>query len=166
MTARRNTEITMYRIPIFVHMNDIRNIAIMIVGAFMTLLSPIKDFMLGMMILFGVNFIFGLLAARYSGENWSWKKAGMFFICCMVFFVTVAALFIVGHYMHVEDQAVVCVKYVCFAAIYMFGTNILRNCKSILPEASPWRKLIDLLYDVLTVKFAEKLKAIKKRQRQ
>lgn len=146
----------------FIRMNDIRNITVLIVGAFMSLLSPIRDFMLGMMILFGINFAFGLLAARYNGEKWSWKKAGMFFVCCMVFFVTVASLFIVGHYMHVEDQSIVCVKYVCFAAIYMFGTNILRNCKSILPEASPWWKLIDLLYNLLTIKFAEKWQTLKK----
>lgn len=143
-------------------MNDIRNITIMVIGAFMTLISPIRDFMLGMMILFGINFAFGLLSARCNGEDWSWKKAGMFFVCCMVFFVTVAALFIVGHYMHVEDQAVVCVKYICFAAIYMFGTNILRNCRSVLHEDSPWRKMIDLIYDVLTIRFAEKLKILKK----
>ncbi len=139
-------------------MNDIRNITVIIIGAFISLLSPIRDFMLGMMILFGINFCFGLLAARCNGEKWSWKKAGMFFVCCMVFFTTVASLFIVGHYMHVEDQSVMCVKYVCFAAIYMFGANILRNCRSILPENSPWRMLIDLLYNILTVKFAEKFK--------
>jgi hypothetical protein len=44
----------------------------------------------------------------------------------------------------------------------MFGTNILRNCRSVLHEDSPWRKMIDLIYDVLTIRFAEKLKILKK----
>ena len=108
-------------------MNEIRSVIIAVTGAFFALLSPIQDFMAGMLILFAVNFVFGLLAAIFNGEKWSWRKAGMCFIYCLIFFATAASMFIVGHFMHTEEQALVCVKYVCFAAIYLFGTNIVRN---------------------------------------
>lgn len=143
-------------------MNDIRNIIIMISGAFVTLLSPIHDFMFGMLILFAVNFVFGLLAALCNGEEWSWRKAGMCFVYCLIFFGTAAAMFIVGHFVHAEEQALACVKYVCLAAIYLFGTNILRNWRSLLKEGSTWHKFVTCLYYVLTVKFVEKFDMFKR----
>ena len=142
-------------------MNDFRSIIIAVTGAFFALLSPIQDFMAGMLILFAVNFVFGLLAAIFNGEKWSWRKAGMCFIYCLIFFATAASMFIVGHFMHTEEQALVCVKYVCFAAIYVFGTNILRNWRNLCTPGSPWYNLVSLLYYVLTVKFVERFKIFK-----
>lgn len=133
----------------------------MVSGAFLSLVSPIQDFMEGMLILFAVNFIFGLVAARCNDEEWSWRKVGMCFVYCLIFFGTVAAMFIVGHFMHAEEQALACVKYICFAAVYLFGTNILRNWKMLLKENSTWYKFVDLLYYILTVKFVEKFKIFK-----
>ena len=77
-------------------MNDFRSIIIAVTGAFFALLSPIQDFMAGMLILFVVNFVFGLLAAIFNGEEWSWRKAGMCFVYCLIFFATAASMFIVG----------------------------------------------------------------------
>lgn len=142
-------------------MNDIRSVIIAVTGAFFALLSPIQDFMAGMLILFVVNFVFGLLAAIFNGEEWSWRKAGMCFIYCLIFFATAASMFIVGHFMHTEEQALVCVKYVCFAAIYLFGTNIVRNWRSLCTPGSTWHKLTSLLYYILTVKFVEKFTIFK-----
>lgn len=142
-------------------MNDIRSIIIAITGAFVALLSPIQDFMFGMLVLFVVNFVFGWLAAIFNGEEWSWRKAGMCFVYCLIFFATAASMFIVGHFMHTEQQALACVKYVCFAAIYLFGTNIVRNWRHLCTEGSTWHKLTSLLYYVLTVKFVEKFDIFK-----
>ena len=137
-------------------MNDFRSIIIAVTGAFFALLSPIQDFMASMLILFAVNFVFGLLAAIFNGEKWSWRKAGMCFIYGLIFFATAASMFIVGHFMHTEEQALVCVKYVCFAAIYLFGTNIVRNWRSLCAPGSTWHKLTSLLDYILAVKFGEK----------
>ena len=139
-------------------MNDIRSFVFVIIGAFFALLNPIQDFMLAMLILFVVNFVFGLLAAIHAGEEWSWRKAGMCFVYCFIFFATAASMFIVGHYMHSEEQTLACVKYVCIAAIGVFGTNILRNWRSLCTPGSAWHKFLSLLYYVLTIKFVEKLK--------
>lgn len=145
-------------------MNDIKGLVLGMLWAFLTLLAPIKDFMLGMIILFGVNFLFGLVAARFNDEKWSWKKAGMFFVCCAIFFVTIASLFVVGHFLRTEEQAVTCVRYVCVAAMYLFTTNICRNWRNILIPGTPWYQLVDFIYYVLTFKFVDKIPLFKKYQ--
>lgn len=142
-------------------MNEIRSVIFAVIGAFFALLSPIQDFMLAMLILFVVNFIFGLLADIHEGEEWSWRKAGMCFVYCFIFFATAASMFIVGHFMHSEEQTLACVKYVCFAAIGVFGTNILRNWLILCTPGSTWHKLISILYYILTIKFVEKFKFFK-----
>lgn len=67
-------------------MNDIRGYLIGTIWTFQSLLVPIRDFMIAMMVLFGLNLVFGIVAAVFNGEEWSWKKFGMFFVCCAVFF--------------------------------------------------------------------------------
>lgn len=145
-------------------MNDIRSCLVGVMFTFLSLLSPIKDFMVAMMILFGLNLVFGIVAARFNGEEWSWKKFGMFFVCCAIFFVTVASLFIIGHYLHSDDEALFCVKWVCIAATYLFTTNILKNLRKMLVEDSPWYKLVDYGYYALTLGFVEKFPIYKKYQ--
>ena len=54
-----------------------------------------------------------------------------------------------------------CVKYVCFIAIGVFGTNILRNARSLCTPGSSWHKLVSVLYYILTIKFVENFKFFK-----
>ena len=136
----------------------------MVVGALFTLLSPIQNFMWAMVTLFGVNFLFGLVAAIVNKEGWSTKKALMFFAYCFIFFVTAASFFVIGHFMDEEDQAIAVVKILCYVAIYIFGTNICRNWLNILSKGTAWYKFVDLLYYVLSVKFIERFDIVKKWQ--
>lgn len=142
-------------------MIDTRSVLYAITGTFLALLSPIRDFMLAMLILFVVNFFFGLLADIKCGADWSWRKAGMCLVYCFIFFATAASMFIIGHFMHSEEQALACVKYVCFIAIGVFGTNILRNARSLCTPGSSWHKLVSVLYYILTIKFVENFKFFK-----
>lgn len=136
----------------------------MVVGAVFTLLAPIQNFMIAMALLFSVNFGFGLLAARANMEEWSWKKACWFIGLCFLFFGTVCFLFLIGILMDEKEQAITVVKGICFLAIYIFGTNILRNWRSMLAPGTAWYKYIDIMYYVLSVKFAEKFHFVKKLQ--
>lgn len=136
----------------------------MLIGAFFTLLAPIQNFMYAMLVLFGLNFIFGLMAAHVNKEPWSWKKALMFFVYCAIFLVTACSAFVIGHFMGEHEQAVTVVKILCFLAVYVFGTNIFRNLRNTVPKGSTWYKLFDLCYYVLSVQFIEKLPFIKKWQ--
>lgn len=136
----------------------------MLVGAIFTLLAPIHNFMYAMALLFAVNFCFGLVAAIVNKEGWSTKKALWFFAYCAIFFVTAASLFVIGHFMEEEGQAIAVVKILCYIAIYIFGTNICRNWLNILVPGTAWYKFVDLVYYVLTVKFIEKFGIVKKWQ--
>ena len=147
-------------------MEELRTYIVMVIGAVLSLLAPIQNFMYAMLLLFGVNFIFGVLAARAQGEDWETKKALKFIWYCVVFFVGACAVFIIGHLMGEKQQAVAVVKILCYVAIYIFGTNILRNWMNFVPEGSTWYKMADLLYYILSVKFTEKFDFIKKAKKE
>lgn len=142
-------------------MGEIKAYIVMVIGALFTLLSPIQNFMYGMVMLFGVNFAFGLIAAIVNKEGWSTKKALLFFAYCAIFFATAASFFIIGHFMEEESQAIAVVKILCYVAIYIFGTNICRNWLNILSPGTAWYKFVDLLYYVLSVKFIERFQVVK-----
>jgi hypothetical protein len=63
-----------------------------------------------------------------------------------------------------HEQAVAVVKILCYLAVYIFGTNIFRNLCNIVPNGTPWHKLFELCYYVLSVKFIERFDFIKKWQ--
>lgn len=52
------------------------------------------------------------------------KKACMFFVFCGGLFFTFASMFAVGHFLHNDAEAAICVKYACFIAVWVFGTTI------------------------------------------
>ena len=143
-------------------MDDIKTVIVYAVGAIMTLLAPIQNFTYAMLILFGINFFFGLVAARIKEEKWSTKKALWFFVYVAVFLVIAVSAFIIGHLMGEHEQAIAVVKILCYIAVYIFGTNIFRNLRHIAPKGTAWHKLFDLCYYTLSVKFIEKFDFVKK----
>ncbi len=145
-------------------MSEMKTYIVMLVGALFTLLAPIQNFMYAMLLLFGINFIFGLLAAIVHKEGWSNKKALNFLWHTAIFFVTACAVFIIGYLMDEKEQAVTVVKILCFCAIYIFGTNIVRNWLNILTPKTPWYKFVDLIYYILSVKFIERFSFVRKWQ--
>lgn len=146
-------------------MNDLKAIIIGVVGAIFTLLAPIQNFMYAMLILFGLNFGAGLLAAYVNKEPWDNKKALWFFVYVAIFLVSTCSAFIIGYLMDEREQSIAVVKILCFIAIYIFGTNIFRNLRFATPTGSPWYKFFDLCYYVLSVKFIEKFDFMKKWQK-
>jgi len=147
-------------------MNDLKTITVYTVGAIMTLLAPIQNFMYAMLLLFSINFIVGLVAAYVHEEGWSTKKALLFFVYCAVFLVIACAAFVIGHLMGEHEQAIAVVKILCYIAVYIFGTNIFRNLRHIVTKETAWYKLFDLCYYVLSVKFIERFKIVKEWQEQ
>ena len=138
-------------------MDEIRVAIINIIGAVLGFLAPIQDFMVAIVILFILNFIFGLTADMVTGGTWSWRKAFRFFTHCFVFFVMAAAVFTCGHYMHNQEGAVQCVSYICYVTIYIYAVNILRNLRHMLLEGSGMYRVVDILYYLLTLKVVDKI---------
>jgi hypothetical protein len=147
-------------------MDDIRTVIVTGIGALFSLLAPIQYFMYAMVLLFFLNFVFGLASDIVNGGKWSTKKALMFFVCCAVFFVTSCSAFIIGHFMGEHEQAVTVVKFLCYIAIFVFGTNMFRNMRDICLKGSQWYRFFDLCYYILGVQFIEKIPMIKKWQEQ
>lgn len=145
-------------------MGELKTYIVMLVGGILALLAPIQNFMYAMLLLFSLNFAFGLVAARVMKECWETKKALMFLLYCGLFFVSAAALFVIGHLMDQNEQAIAVVKILCYAAVYVFGTNIFRNWRNILTPGTAWYRFVDLIYYVLSVKFIERFPIVKKWQ--
>lgn len=143
---------------------EIKAVVFTVFSLLASLFAPILDFMLAMLLLLTANLIFGIASAKANGEEWSWKKALMFFAFCFGLFGTFVLIFLVGHFLHNETEAVFCVKYACLIAVWVFGTNIFRNWRSMLHKGTATYKFVDIMYYILTVQFVEKLPWIKKYQ--
>ena len=138
-------------------MSEVKVVIVNIITAVLGFLAPIQDFMTAIVILFILNFIFGLIADMVTGGTWSWRKAFRFFTHCFVFFVIAAAVFTCGHFMHNETGAVQCVSYICYVTIYIYAVNILRNLRHMLLEGSGMYRVVDILYYLLTLKVVDKI---------
>lgn len=145
----------------FKNMTELKSCVVMAVGAVVSLLAPIQNFMYAMMLLFGLNFCFGFLADRLNGREWDTKKAMKFLLYCCLFFVAACCIFIIGYLMGEMDQSVAVVKVLCWGAIYIFGTNIFRNWREILTPGTAWYRFVDLMYYILSVKFIERFDWVK-----
>ncbi len=145
-------------------MGEIKAYVMMAIGGLLTLLAPIQNFMLAMVLLFVLNAVFGTLADRFDGKPWDWKKAVKFFWLCFLFFLTVCLIFLVGLLLGEKDQSVAVVKIFCIAAVWIFGCNIFRNWRNLLVPGTPWYKLVNLGYWLLSVEFVEKFPLFKKFQ--
>jgi hypothetical protein len=97
-----------------------------------------------------------------KAEKWSTKKALMFFVYVTIFLVISCTSFLIGKLMGEQEQAVAVVKILCYIAVYIFGTNVFRNMRKIVPYGTAWYKLFDLCYYTLSVKFIERFDFVQK----
>ncbi len=138
-------------------MQEFKYVICSIISGILSLLFPIKDFMLAMVIVFGFNYIFGWVAGMTNGEKWSLKKSMVFFYHCTIFFVLTAAIFITGHFMHAGDETLGVVKALCGVAIWFYATNVVRNWKVMLVEGTTMWKIAGFIYYVMTLKMVDKI---------
>lgn len=115
-------------------------------------LCPIRNEIFGLVLLFSVNFLFGLLADLSNHREWSFKKAFRLFRDAAVFFVMVASIYLLGRLKGEEAATVQCVSFLTYVAIYFYGTNILRNARMITQEKSTLFRILDFLYYVLSLR--------------
>lgn len=138
-------------------MNEIKTFIIAIVSGLLALLSPIKDFMHAMIMIFVINFFCGLIADYRSGNKWSMRKAMLFFYHIAVFFVLISAFFIIGKFMHNPDEALFSVKFTCLFGLWVFSVNITKNLKIMLIEGSPMWHIANFLHFILSLKVINKI---------
>lgn len=138
-------------------MGEFKFVICSIISGVMSLLFPIRDFMIAMIIVFSLNYLFGWIAGMVHGEKWSLKKSMVFFYHCTIFFVLTASLFITGHFLHNDAETLGVVKALCGVAIWFYATNIARNWQAMLVEDTTMYKVAGFVYYVLTLKMVDKI---------
>lgn len=138
-------------------LSEIKFLIVSIISGVMGMLLPIKDFMHAMILMFAINYVFGLIAGLIAGEEWSLKKSMVFVYHCALFFAIATFLFLIGHFLRAEEEAVGCVKTLCGIAIYFYSTNVVRNWRSMLVKETTMYKVADAVYFILTMKIVERV---------
>ena len=125
------------------------------------LLFPIKNEIFGLVFLFSVNFIMGLLADVGNRRDWSFRKAFCFFRDATIYFVMVTSIYMLGRLKGEEVAAVHCVSFMIYVAIYFYGTNILRNARLITNEKSTLYRILDFLHYIMSLRVLERYTCLK-----
>lgn len=138
--------------------NTIKTLLISILISITAYLQPIAGEMQSLLYVFGINFIFGLLAAIISNkEGFSFKKAWRCIWEATVLFILICSLYYIGERKGDEMAALQCVSFVSYAVIYFYIVNILRNAKFMLKEDTIAYKVIHFLHFVISVEFVKKI---------
>lgn len=125
------------------------------------LLHPIKNDIYGLVLLFTLNFVMGMLADVCNRRSWSFKKAFCFFRDAAIYFGMILSIYLIGCCKGEERAAVHCVSFMIYLAIYFYGTNILRNARMITGERSTLFRILDFLYYLLSLRVLEKNACLK-----
>lgn len=142
-------------------MDSIKFILTSLLANIAGLLFPIKNDIFGLVFLFCINFLIGLLADVGNKKEWSFRKAFRFFRDAAIYFVMVTSIYMLGHLKGEETAAVHCVSFMIYVAIYFYGTNILRNARLITNERSTLYRILDFLYYVMSLKIIERYSYLK-----
>lgn len=119
------------------------------------LLMPIKNDIYGLVLLFTLNFVIGMLADVCNHREWSFKKAFRFFRDAAIYFGMILSIYLLGCFKGEERAAVHCVSFMIYLAIYFYGTNILRNARLITNDRSTMFRILDFLYYLLSLRVLE-----------
>lgn len=144
-------------------MNDIKAMLVGLVSGILILLNPIQDYVIGMLLVFTLNYLAGWTADSVNGGKWSMKKTFSFWRQCFIFFGIIVFLFVIGHYLHKHNEALIGVQYVCIIAAWAYTRNILRNLRdNILTKGSTMWLIVDILHFIVSFEMIEKIPSIKK----
>lgn len=138
-------------------LDELKGVLLVIGSWLFSRLLPISDFMHGMLLLFIINFVFGVIDDRLRGNSWQWRKARTFFLHVMVFFIITACMCIVGFFLHNTEEAITGIRIMCVMAVWFYAVNILKNVCRILVNETPMWKFFNFLYWVLSLKMVEKI---------
>ena len=126
--------------------NHIRTLLVSIGSAVLAFLAPLADDLYVMLILFGCNALFGIIADKVENKPWDKRKFRTAFIEALLFFCFVFIIYGIGTMKHNANEALLCVSFVSYALIYYYGTNICRNMMNILPDESLGHRVFAFLY--------------------
>ena len=142
-------------------MDSLRFVTASVIANVVGLLFPIWNDIFGLVLLFTVNFIVGLLADVCNHREWSFRKAFSFFRDAGIYFAMVACIYFLGYLKGEERAAVHCVSFMIYVAIYFYGTNIMRNARMITNEHSTLYRVLNFLYYIFSLRMLERNSSLK-----
>ena len=142
-------------------MDSLRFVTASVIANVVGLLFPIWNDIFGLVLLFTVNFVVGLLADVCNHREWSFRKAFSFFRDAGIYFAMVACIYFLGYLKGEERAAVHCVSFMIYVAIYFYGTNIMRNARMITNEHSTLYRVLNFLYYIFSLRMLERNSSLK-----
>lgn len=120
-------------------MFDFENIKNLFVGTVTVLaayFAPIQNMIFCILFVFLLNFLVGLISGiRVNDEKFSLKKFFRCIVESMVYYLLVAAIFVVGDHMQNQGGALQCITGITYAIIYFYAVNGLRNLHLLMPQS-------------------------------
>ena len=139
-------------------MDYLRNLIIGLITSITAYLSPIDGEMKSLLIIFSLNFLFGLLAGLLiDKEGFSFKKAWKCVIEATIIFVLICSIYFIGREKGNPEGALQCVSFVSYSVLYFYSVNILKNLKNLAPPQSICYRAVAFLYYVVSVEFVKKI---------
>ena len=142
-------------------MDSVRFLCAAVVANSAGLLIPIRNDIYGLVLLFTLNFVIGMLADVCNRREWSFRKAFCFFRDAAIYFGMILSIYLLGCFKGEERAAMHCVSFMIYLAIYFYGTNILRNARMITDERSIMFRILDFLYYLLSLRVIERNAVLK-----
>ena len=142
-------------------MNEIRAALLAVLTALGGFFLPITDFIVAILVLLIVNFFSGWIEDECNGTGWKWRKAFKTFYECLVMAGIGVFTFTMGHFMHREEESIMCLSAIYLAGIWFYAVNILNNWKKILPEGETLWLFVNFIHFIISMKFVEKIPYLK-----
>ena len=140
------------------NMESFRTLLIGTVTGIAAYLNPVSGDMYSMLAVFAVNFMAGLLTDLLAnGGSFSFRKAWRCVGEATVFFVLVCAIYFIGERHGDAQAALQCVSFVTYSVFYFYTVNVLRNLKTLLPEASVGYRVTAWLHWAVSAEFVKRI---------
>ena len=135
-------------------MESIKSLTAVSLAALLAYFEPVHNVLAAVLLLFALNFLFGLLAGVVTNkEKFSFRKS---FACIRevsVFLLLLTAVFFVGDHLGARGESLQAVSTIAYALAYFYAVNICRNLRELFPQS----KAISYLYYLLSIEVLTKL---------
>ena len=114
---------------------------------------PIHGLFIGLSIAFGLSFVFGIIAGlAVQEEELSKDKAFKALFEIAVYFILIAALFVIGDKMNDASWVYEMLSVITWGMIYFYIANLTKNLKRLLPQS----RGMAFLYYILNLEFIKR----------
>jgi len=134
-------------------MESLKSFITVSLAAILAYFEPVQHVLAAILLLFALNFIFGLVADLVSSRNFSFRKAFSCIREASVFLLVLASVFFIGDHLEAKAEALQMISTIAYALVYFYSVNICKNLRQIFPESKP----IAILYDLLSIEILSKL---------